>query len=120
VLLRMLIARLPPQGEQLMSLLPEYQFFFQRYSYPSGHAVTVMVTYGAMMLAARRWPIPRILVSLVGALIIVIVGVGRLYLGVHWPSDVAAGYILGIIWLTATVLLYNPQITDITMKSHTA
>lgn len=120
VLLRLVIGRLPPQGEQLMTLLPEYQFFFQRYSYPSGHAVTAFVTYGAMMVMAWRRPVPRTVISLLALLIIAVVGFGRLYLGVHWFSDVIAGYTVGIVWLTATVLLYNRNVSDNGATNNTA
>jgi undecaprenyl-diphosphatase len=64
------------------------------YSFPSGHAVGNMVFFGALaMLAARRHA------SVAAALAIALIGVSRVWLGVHWPSDVLAGWIEGLGWL---------------------
>ncbi len=67
-------------------------------SFPSGHAVMAPVVYFtlAVIIAAGevRPPARRLLV--VGALLLVVaIGVSRVYLGVHWPSDVLAGWTLG-------------------------
>lgn len=70
------------------------------YSFPSGHAMMSMVVYGAIgyLLASHyrhRW---REIV-LGTAVLIGAIGFSRLYLGVHWPTDVIAGYAAGMIWL---------------------
>ncbi|MGE5416558.1 MAG: phosphatase PAP2 family protein [Acidobacteriota bacterium] len=72
------------------------------YSFPSGHSMHAMALYG--FLAYLVWSdSPNILlrrVSMVVAfLVIVIVGISRIYLGVHYPSDVIAGFAAGGIWL---------------------
>jgi undecaprenyl-diphosphatase len=70
-------------------------------SFPSGHAMlsaVVYLTLGALL--ARAYKDPRVkvyLVSIAGALTI-IVGISRIYLGVHWPSDVLAGWAAGAGW----------------------
>ncbi|MFA6776525.1 MAG: phosphatase PAP2 family protein [Sphaerochaetaceae bacterium] len=62
------------------------------YSFPSGHTTTAATLYSSMAIAVRkRW------VSVLCAVLIVLVGVSRMYLGVHWPMDVAGGLILGIL-----------------------
>lgn len=70
-------------------------------SFPSGHAMSSAVVYGsvaylAARLQRRHWH--RALTLLAAALIIVAISVSRLYLGVHYPSDVAAGVIIGLAW----------------------
>lgn len=71
-------------------------------SFPSGHAMTSLIAYGAIaLMLARLRPTPRLKRTtwLLTALLILIIGVSRMYLGVHYPSDVIAGYIAGLAWL---------------------
>lgn len=72
------------------------------FSFPSGHAFTSVVLYGAMLYAGWRWLADAwARWTLVGATGVLIVAVGwsRLLLRVHYPTDVLAGYLLGIVWL---------------------
>lgn len=75
------------------------------YSFPSGHAMVSMVMYGLIgyLLAIHfhRW---RGWILSLTFLLIVAIGFSRLYLGVHWPTDVAAGYAAGLVWLIACIL----------------
>lgn len=75
------------------------------YSFPSGHAMISLVVYGTIgyLLATRfkRWSV--LIISLT-ILLIVVIGLSRLYLGVHWPTDVIAGYAAGLVWLVACIL----------------
>jgi undecaprenyl-diphosphatase len=78
-------------------------------SFPSGHALGSMVCYGALLLvflpAVRgRWRT----VFVVGvASIILIVGISRILLGVHYVSDVIGGWAIGVIWLGITALAFE-------------
>ena len=75
------------------------------YSFPSGHAMVSMVMYGLIgYLLATRFPRWRGLILSLTILLIVVIGFSRLYLGVHWPTDVAAGYAAGLVWLIACIL----------------
>ncbi len=105
IAMRVLIQRYPPQVAYIPTLLPELQADFQRYAYPSGHAVTVVVTYTALALTAHYHGILRRTTLIFSSIVIAGVGIGRLYLGVHWPSDVFGGYLLAVIWLLAAVIV---------------
>ncbi|GAC1578966.1 MAG: phosphatase PAP2 family protein [Candidatus Elarobacter sp.] len=73
-------------------------------SFPSGHALASTVVYGLVAWAASR-ALPRYgaLFGALAALAVTAISLSRLYLGVHWPSDVVAGVAIGYLCLTATV-----------------
>ena len=68
-------------------------------SFPSEHALGSAALFPLIAWeAARRWPrraVPAYTLAVAGALWL---GIGRLYLGVHWPSDVLAGWCAGAVW----------------------
>jgi undecaprenyl-diphosphatase len=70
-------------------------------SFPSGHATmstVVYLTLAALIVRLVDQTRVRIYVISVATLVSVLVGLSRIYLGVHWPSDVAAGWALGVAW----------------------
>lgn len=76
-------------------------------SFPSGHALYAASVFGglAVLVTARignRFLQVAIWVVAIG--LILLVGVSRVYLGVHYPSDVLAGYSIGVIWVTTVAL----------------
>ncbi|MFD5813866.1 phosphatase PAP2 family protein [Streptomyces sp. NPDC127038] len=75
------------------------------WSFPSGHTTTSAVTAGLLILAvtARAPQTRRTLVALIGCWA-VLVGLSRVYLGVHWFSDVVGGWLFAVCWLS--LLLY--------------
>jgi membrane-associated phospholipid phosphatase len=78
----------------------------QTYSFPSGHALVSLAVYGALaLLLARELSTHgrRALLFAGVALLVLAIGFSRLYLGVHFLSDVLAGFAAGIAWLS---LLY--------------
>lgn len=79
------------------------------YSFPSGHAMISLCFYGmAAYLAVRHirsWHGRLAVISIV-SLLIAAIGVSRIYLGVHYPSDVVAGYAAGSMWLAFCISLF--------------
>ncbi|MGO4405738.1 phosphatase PAP2 family protein [Bosea sp. RAF48] len=75
-------------------------------SFPSGHAflsaVTLLSIAGFVGLASRRDDIKRLCVSLAWVMI-VLIGLSRVYLGVHWPTDVIGGWCLGVAWSSTAI-----------------
>ncbi len=86
---------------------PEAVFASLGYSFPSGHAFAAVALYG--MLAywlARGQERPRAVgVWGAGILLILLIGFSRIYLGVHYASDVAAGFAAGLPWLWGCLAL---------------
>lgn len=79
-------------------------------AFPSGHAMTAAVTCGLLLwLLARLGAGPRVRAAalLLSAVSVVGVGLTRLYLGVHWTSDVVAGWLLGGCLVAVAVLTYE-------------
>jgi undecaprenyl-diphosphatase len=79
-------------------------------SFPSGHAMGATAVWGAALIAvvwlvAPRWRRPLV----VGVVVLVAaVGLTRVVLGVHYPSDVLAGHVLGAAWLAALMAVVDP------------
>ena len=84
--------------------------FTPTFSFPSGHAVGSMVAYG--LLAYLSWaylPQPwSIIIPIVFVLLIVSIGVSRVYLGAHHPTDVVAGWLIGMIGLAVLIFVIKP------------
>ena len=80
------------------------------YSFPSGHAMGAAITFGALAyLALRvlpRWRWRSAALAFACAMIVAIAA-SRVYLGVHWISDVGAGIAAGLIWVTAATVAYE-------------
>ncbi|MCS7054906.1 MAG: phosphatase PAP2 family protein [Thermoflexales bacterium] len=97
--MRIAIGRVRPSVDYIPHGLPELQADFQRFSYPSGHAGAAMVAFTALAMLSASRPRLRVLTMLGAALVIGGAGFGRVYLGVHWPTDVLAGYLLAVGWI---------------------
>ena len=76
-------------------------------SFPSGHAFGVMVGVLALLTAVRR-ALRAWLIAL-GALTVILIGVGRVVLNVHYPSDVIAGWAIGYAYFVACLLMVPPS-----------
>src|SRR5690348_14939336 len=79
----------------------------ESFSFPSGHAMGSLFGYGMLAyLLARFWVRRRawrLTIIIAAAVLIVAIGSSRLYLGVHYFSDVVAGYAAGLVWLVSCI-----------------
>ena len=80
------------------------------YAFPSGHAAAAAAGFGvlAYLIAARlrRWE-AQLAVWTAATVLTVLVGVSRVYLGVHWMTDVLGGWAFGILWLTVVSVTWT-------------
>lgn len=84
-------------------------------SFPSGHALGSMVGCGVLLLLlgpllSRAW---RAVAWVAGGLVVPLVGFARVGLGVHYLTDVVAGWVLGIAWLTVTAAVFQAWRRDV-------
>ncbi len=79
------------------------------WSFPSGHTLKSTVIYGflALLMSTPLKPSGRMLIYAGTAALVALIGFSRLYLGVHWFSDVAAGWSIGILWVTILGLAWR-------------
>lgn len=78
-------------------------------SFPSGHVMHFTNFYGMVIyMLATNWHSGKLRNTLIGicTALILCIGPSRVYLGAHWPSDVAAAYLYGGLWLTGLTALY--------------
>lgn len=78
------------------------------FSFPSGHSMGSMTYYGFLgylILRSKQKPLSKAGWGILCCLAILLIGVSRIYLGVHYPSDVLAGYLAGGVWLILCISL---------------
>ena len=101
--LKTLVQRPRPEG---FRLIEETGF-----SFPSGHSMVAMAFFGLIVWLVWRYEAnrrQRALLTLAFAVVIVMIGVSRIYLGVHYASDVLGGFCASLIWLAVYTRLAVP------------
>ena len=84
------------------------------YSFPSGHAIYATCFFGAaaIVLAAEfRDGLGRTAIGAASVLLITGIGLSRIYLGVHYPTDVLGGYLVGIFWISVSRIVFPSHST---------
>ncbi|MBQ3184382.1 MAG: phosphatase PAP2 family protein [Firmicutes bacterium] len=100
-----------PRPDQDMFLIEQ-----DGWSFPSGHSITSMFFYGmAIWLIRRNVTDPRLadILTVLLAIPMVLIGVSRVYLGVHYPTDVLAGWCLGLLVIAAMSEIIKRTSNDI-------
>lgn len=107
-------------GSELFSLLgklaihrprPDVAYYMESgFSFPSGHATIAVAFYGflsyVLFRESRHWS-HKVNAMFWGLVIILAIGLSRLYLGVHYVSDVWGGYLAGLLWLIIGITLFE-------------
>lgn len=102
LILKQLINRQRPTLEHLVTV--------KTLSYPSGHAMTAMAFYGFLIYLIVTFKISKVLkfgLITVFSILILSIGISRIYLGVHFPSDIVGGFVAGFIWVVFCILILN-------------
>jgi len=89
------------------NLVP-YAAYASNSSFPSGHSMMSAITYlvlGALLARSQERKLVKAYFLVTAAFITVLVGISRVYLGVHWPTDVLAGWTAGAVWALLCWLL---------------
>jgi undecaprenyl-diphosphatase len=81
--------------------LVPHEFFVYTTSFPSGHSMMSAVTYltlAALLARIQKRRRNKVYLMTIAVLVTLAIGVSRIYMGVHWPSDVLAGWSAGAFW----------------------
>lgn len=100
LVLKFIFMRARPDSSALIAM--------DSYSYPSGHAMNAFVFYGLLayyIVVFTKRELLEVLTAVVCVAMIVLVGASRIYLGVHYPTDVIAGYIAGFCLVVTAVYI---------------
>ena len=101
VLLKLLFHRPRPTLQLLMA---------HGYSFPSGHAFSAVIVYGFLIYIT--WKLIksealRLIIFSAAILLIILIGISRVYLNVHWLTDVLGGYAAAFVWLVFCIIMVN-------------
>jgi undecaprenyl-diphosphatase len=82
----------------------------ENFSFPSGHATSAFIFYGLLTYLVWKTDIPKVYKYVVGILLVffsLLIGFSRIYLRVHYTSDVLGGICIGFAWLILTISLFE-------------
>ncbi|MEK6481267.1 phosphatase PAP2 family protein [Catalinimonas sp. 4WD22] len=102
LVLKRWINRQRPSGEHMVEVFT--------LSFPSGHAMSAMAFYGFLVYLTWRYARHlglKVALTLLWIFMILGIGISRIYLGVHYPSDIIAGYLGGLCWVAFCIVVFN-------------
>lgn len=94
--------------------VPDRLLHIDTHSFPSGHAMMTAVCFGLFAVAAyhcSKWVREHPAVLVVAPVLTIVVGCTRVYLGVHWCTDVLAGWIVGALWVVLCVSVWRARLS---------
>lgn len=103
-ILKLIFHRARPNTQYVQDML------VQTFSFPSGHSCASMIGYGTLAYFALKLVpgIGGVVLAVLLVLLILAVGVSRVYLGAHYPSDVVAGWTVGLLGLMIIIFIIKP------------
>lgn len=105
-MLKLVFRRIRPVGINLVRITG--------FSFPSGHAMMSMAFYGLIIYLILHKDFPKekkMFLSILFGILILLIGISRIYLGCHYASDILAGYLLGLAYLLFFIKLFNKKMT---------
>lgn len=97
--LKLILRRSRPESDYVHTM------FLRTFSFPSGHAAGSVVSYGALaFILAGIWNPFAIVLAITAIVVCCLIGISRVYLGAHYPSDVVGGWIVGGLGLIIIVV----------------
>ena len=102
LILKQIINRARPTAEHLVEV--------KTLSYPSGHAMMSMAFYGFLIYLVHYFKLSKTatwLLTILLTILILSIGMSRIYLGVHFPTDIAGGFIAGFIWVIFCAMVFQ-------------
>lgn len=106
-----------PRPSLVNALIQESSF-----SFPSGHAFLAISFYGILayfFIKQFKSKTSKILILLASLLLVILIGFSRIYLGVHWPSDILASYTAGIVLLASIITALEIKLKVPSLHIHT-
>ncbi|CAN7720235.1 LssY C-terminal domain-containing protein [Phyllobacterium sp. LjRoot231] len=94
-----------PRPDLVNALIPA-----QGLSFPSGHAFVAISFYGLVawfVIERTKTNVAKAIIVVLATVLVLAIGLSRIYLGVHWPSDVLASFALGAAWLAVIITSFS-------------